>query len=229
MTLLQFRPVDGRLDEILSMLMHSREVASHPSLSYAIRLVSEEIIVNILNYAYPQQAEGYLTLCLWDEDGEITSFGHGRSYRIPYKNSIGDRLPGVLQTNSDIIDFSDAVFGRKEDWAGRVSFEDAHLMAPAKSGSKAQIKPLLGANPTSYQLYLTQQDWPPAHWDSDAPVELRGYKMYWHKNIGTNDWQLRNNSKNQKIIKQIEPLLAGNAFSSAIHFRNLTAVELGPC
>ena len=65
MTLLQFRPVDGRLDEILSMLMHSREVASHPSLSYAIRLVSEEIIVNILNYAY-------LTLCLWDEDGEIT-------------------------------------------------------------------------------------------------------------------------------------------------------------
>lgn len=72
MTLLQFRPVDGRLDEILSMLMHSREVASHPSLSYAIRLVSEEIIVNILNYAYPQQAEGYLTLCLWDEDGEIT-------------------------------------------------------------------------------------------------------------------------------------------------------------
>ena len=42
MTLLQFRPVDGRLDEILSMLMHSREVASHPSLSYAIRLVSEE-------------------------------------------------------------------------------------------------------------------------------------------------------------------------------------------
>lgn len=162
-----------------------------------------------------------------NEDGEITSFGHGRSYRIPYKNSIGDRLPGVLQTNSDIIDFSDAVFGRKEDWAGRVSFEDAHLMAPAKSGSKAQIKPLLGANQTSYQLYLTQQDWPPAHWDSDAPVELRGYKMYWHKNIGTNDWQLRNNSKNQKIIKQIEPLLAGNAFSSAIHFRNLTAVELG--
>ena len=72
MTLLQFRPVNGRLDEILSMLMHSREVASHPSLSYAIRLVSEEIIVNILNYAYPQQAEGYLTLCLWDEDGEIT-------------------------------------------------------------------------------------------------------------------------------------------------------------
>lgn len=48
MTLLQFRPVDGRLDEILSMLMHSREVASHPSLSYAIRLVSEEIIVNII-------------------------------------------------------------------------------------------------------------------------------------------------------------------------------------
>ena len=48
MTLLQFRPVVGRLDEILDMLMHSREVTSHPSLSYALRLVSEEIIVNIM-------------------------------------------------------------------------------------------------------------------------------------------------------------------------------------
>lgn len=71
MTLLQFRPVVGRLDEILDMLMHSREVTSHPSLSYALRLVSEEIIVNIINYAYPQETDGYLTLCLWDEGGEI--------------------------------------------------------------------------------------------------------------------------------------------------------------
>lgn len=71
MTLLQFRPINGRLDEILDMLMHSREVSSHPSLAYTIRLVSEEIIVNILHYAYSQETEGYLTLCLWDENEEI--------------------------------------------------------------------------------------------------------------------------------------------------------------
>lgn len=162
-----------------------------------------------------------------NEDGEITSFGHGRSYRIPYQKSVGDRLPAVLQKNPDIVDFADAVFGRKEDWAGRVSFEDAHLTSPAKLGSKDWVKPLLGANPTSYQLYLTQNDWPPAHWDSDAPIELRGYKMYWHKKLGNNGWQAEGQEASPKITKQIEPLLEGNKFSSAIHFRNLTAVELG--
>lgn len=162
-----------------------------------------------------------------NEDGEITSFGHGRSYRIPYKKSIGDRLPVVLQKNSDVVDFSDAVFGRKEDWAGRVSFEDARLTSPVNLGPKAWVKPLLGANPTSYQLYLTQNDWPPAHWDSDAPVEMRGYKMYWHKNIGNSDWQAKTEQQKKSLTKKIEPLLAGNTFSSAIHFRNLTAVELG--
>lgn len=162
-----------------------------------------------------------------NEDGEITSFGHGRSYRIPYKNSIGDRLPAALQAKDDVVDFADAVFGRKEDWAGRVSFEDACPTSDAKVGNKAWIKPLLGANPTSYQLYLTQKDWPPAHWDSDAPVELRGYKMYWHKKIDNRGWQAGAGQQNSNIMKQIQPLLPGNTFSSTIHFRNLTAVELG--
>ncbi|MCQ5209281.1 TIGR03986 family CRISPR-associated RAMP protein [Megasphaera massiliensis] len=162
-----------------------------------------------------------------NEDGEITSFGHGRSYRIPYEQSIGDRLPAVLQTDPDIVDFADAVFGRKEDWAGRVSFEDACLKGPANLESAGWVKPLLGANPTSYQLYLTQNDWPPTHWDSDASVELRGYKMYWHKNIGGNDWKAKPEQQNANITKKIQPLSPGNSFSSAIHFRNLTAVELG--
>ncbi|WP_306538292.1 TIGR03986 family CRISPR-associated RAMP protein [Megasphaera sp.] len=170
----------------------------------------------------------FLVPCFYTkENGEITSFGHGRSYRIPYRKSVGDRLPEALQANPDVVDFADAVFGHKEEWAGRVSFEDARLTSPVNLGPKAWVKPLLGANPTSYQLYLTQNDWPPAHWDSDAPVELRGYKMYWHKNIGNSDWQAKPEQQNGSITKKIEPLLAGNAFSSAIHFRNLTAVELG--
>lgn len=170
----------------------------------------------------------FLVPCFYTkENGEITSFGHGRSYRIPYQKSVGDRLPAVLQKNPDVVDFSDAVFGRKEDWAGRVSFEDARLTSPVNLGPKAWVKPLLGANPTSYQLYLTQNDWPPAHWDSDAPVEMRGYKMYWHKNIGNSDWQAKTEQQKKSLTKKIEPLLAGNTFSSAIHFRNLTAVELG--
>lgn len=171
----------------------------------------------------------FLVPCFYtkEKDGLITSFGHGRSYRIPYRHSVGDRLPQVLQEKSETIDFTDAVFGRKEDWAGRLSFEDARLTGPADMGQKEWVKPLLGANPTSFQLYLTQKDWPPAHWDSDAPVELRGYKMYWHKNIDNNGWKANKDQQNGNITKKIQPLLAGNTFKSAIHFRNLTKVELG--
>lgn len=170
----------------------------------------------------------FLVPCFYTkEDGQITSFGHGRSYRIPYRHSVGDRLPEVLQKAEDVVDFADAVFGCKERWAGRVSFEDARLNGPADFDQKDWVKPLLGANPTSFQLYLTQQDWPPAHWDSDAPVELRGYKMYWHKHIGNGDWRAANSQQNYKITKKIRPLRAGHTFTSAIHFRNLTAIELG--
>lgn len=170
----------------------------------------------------------FLVPCFYTkENDKITSFGHGRSYRIPYRHSVGDRLPRALQEESETIDFADVVFGRKEDWAGRLSFEDARLTGPAQVGPKDWVKPLLGANPTSFQLYLTQKDWPPAHWDSDAPVELRGYKMYWHKNIDNNGWKANKDQQNGNITKKIQPLLAGNTFKSAIHFRNLTAVELG--
>ncbi len=51
--------------------------------------------------------------------------------------------------------------------------------------------------------------------------------MYWHKNIGGNDWKAKPEQQNANITKKIQPLSPGNSFSSAIHFRNLTAVELG--
>lgn len=72
MTELQFRPIHGSLDEILDELMQSGEVSSHPSLSYTIRLVSEEIIVNIIHYAYATEADAYLMLCIQDEDGVLS-------------------------------------------------------------------------------------------------------------------------------------------------------------
>lgn len=72
MTKLQFHPIHGRLEEILTSLMHTREVTAHPSLAYTIRLVSEEIIANIMNYAYPRDSEAYLSLHLCDENGTIS-------------------------------------------------------------------------------------------------------------------------------------------------------------
>ena len=41
------------------------------------------------------------------EDGKVVAFGHGRSFRIPYRNWIGDNVP--LAQQSAAIDFADAV------------------------------------------------------------------------------------------------------------------------
>lgn len=160
------------------------------------------------------------------EDNQITAFGHGRSFRIPYRHSIGDRINKNLE-NETVIDFTDAVFGRKELWAGRVSFEDAPLEGVPKYASKGYIKPLMGPNPTSYQLYLKQTGYPPAHWDSLDATEVRGYKMYWHQKIKNTDWQADYASNLDTLTKEIHPLAPNNAFHGKIHFRNLTAIELG--
>ncbi len=159
------------------------------------------------------------------ENDVVTSFGHGRSYRIPYRHTVGDRIPEALQ-NPDIIDFADAVFGRKEYWAGRVSVEDAQLEGAPQYEQADFIKPQLGANPTSYQLYLKQSAYPPAHWDSPRATTIRGYKAYWHHAVSK--WQAETkNERNENVTKRIQPLKKGQTFTAKIHFRELRAVELG--
>ncbi len=73
-----FKPVAGRAYEILDFIMQTEEVQAHPSLAYNIRLSCEEVIVNIINYAYPIGAGGYIELsvtvdkkklCIEIEDG----------------------------------------------------------------------------------------------------------------------------------------------------------------
>lgn len=75
-----FKPIAGRAYEILDFIMQTEEVRAHPSLAYTIRLSCEEIIVNIINYAYPAGTGGYIglsvtmdkkRLCIEIEDGGI--------------------------------------------------------------------------------------------------------------------------------------------------------------
>ena len=61
------------------------------------------------------------------KDGEVQHFGHGRFYRIPYNKSIGDHLPKELESQNGIVDLTESILGRSRDWAGRVSFSEAHL------------------------------------------------------------------------------------------------------
>lgn len=158
------------------------------------------------------------------KDGVVQHFGHGRYYRIPYESSIADHVPESLQ--KDTIDFADAIFGYKALWAGRVSFEDAALEAPAKALAASRSHPLMTPNPTSFQLYLKQAGKEPRHWDSDAPI--RGYKLYWHQKATADSWRLDPaRDKEVKGTQEIRPLAAGARFSGAIRFKNLRPEELG--
>ena len=156
------------------------------------------------------------------EGDRVTAFGHGQCFRIPYKNSIGDVVPQNLQ-DEKIIDFADAVFGRKENWASRVAFEDAAPISEIETLETETAHPLMQPNPTSYQLYLKQGEKILNHWDKDK-AQLRGYKFYWHNQIW--DWKDNSNARDD-LAKKLTPLKKGNNFKSKIRFQNLSAVELG--
>ena len=195
----------------------------------------------------PQSIEGIpaydqIVPCFYltDASGEITSFGHGQSYRIPYDNTIMDAIPSKLKEN--IIDFSDAVFGHSANtkneasWASRISFYDATISENKGVYPLAEAHMMMQPNPTSFQLYLKQnQKNKLTDWDSPEKPRIRGYKMYWH-NSEKHEWQANKfekdtNDKRAKgtlpLLKKIAPLKPGTKFFGVLHFHDLTKEELG--
>ena len=162
-----------------------------------------------------------------EENGQVTAFGHGQCFRIPYKNRIGD---AVKIAGNDSIDFADLIFGMK-NLASRVYFEDA---TPEKFSTlpRATTHPLMQPNPTSYQLYLKQSGGKLNHWDSDG-AQIRGCKFYWHN--AAPDWKATQSELNldvgktadKRLTKEMTPLNKGSRFTSKIRFKNLNALELG--
>ncbi len=161
---------------------------------------------------------------------KVGDFGFGPFYRIPYDKRIKDHIPKAMQDETR-VDYSDAVFGRKEYWGGRVFFEDARWGGDLKDLSAASLAPayshpLMSPNPTSFQLYLKTKADKAQHWGLDT--QIRGYKLYWHQACGERDWQLV--EPTEKIVNgttKITPLKAGSTFHGRIRFRDLTSVELG--
>lgn len=75
-----FQPIIGRTNEIMDFLMHTKEVQACPSLAYTVRISCEEIIVNIISYAYPPDTDGFIwlevtrngeKLCIEMQDGGV--------------------------------------------------------------------------------------------------------------------------------------------------------------
>ena len=162
---------------------------------------------------------GYL-----ERNGEVTAFGHGLCFRIPYENGIMDAIPANLQ--QDTIDFATAIFGDKERWASRVFFEDGEPEGNIEKLETATAHPLLQPNPTSYQLYLEQDGRKLKHWDAPEGVKIRGYKMYWHNKMS--DWKAtEDEAKLTNVVRKITPIKRGSHFHAKVRFQNLSELELG--
>lgn len=180
-----------------------------------------------------------------DGNGNVTAFGHGECFRIPYLHAIADAVPEDVKKAT--IDFSDAVFGKMllgkkggSLWASRVFFEDAHPEGQVGYDDSHRAHPLASPNPTSYQLYLKQTDKNNLrHWDSPGAC-IRGYKVYWH-NPKKDAWQAsqneidgidkdpRGNWKDPKrqLTREIIPIKPGARFQARIRFSRLRAEEIG--
>lgn len=167
-----------------------------------------------------------ITPCFFTVDpitNYVDHFGAQLYYRIPYKKSIKEHVPNTLNTNR--VDYTDLVFGLKEYWGGRVSFEDAKLSAEFFEEDEfldTTLKSiaLLGPNPTSFQLYLNQdKDEQCLHWNDD--VDIRGVKHYWHREEGHN---AGTDKVTTKCRNRVRP---GVIFKGKVYFKSLTNEELG--
>ena len=165
-----------------------------------------------------------------EKDGLVEHFGHGRFYRIAYDLKISDHLPNSLEQHNNGVDLCDSVFGYGDNWAGRVSFSDAHVQGTLKMCPSDYPHPLMGPNPTSFQLYL-EQDVDDHntynHWGHEH-ASLRGYKMYWHQPLEkAKNWTRTDEEKEIKGTRKIRPVDREVTFTSRIHFERLSDVELG--
>lgn len=71
MKLLHFQPIAGKALEILDAILHTPEVASCKKEFSALRLVCEELVVNVVDYAYPEDADGWMDIEIEKGDDSI--------------------------------------------------------------------------------------------------------------------------------------------------------------
>ncbi len=172
----------------------------------------------------------------------IISIGHTGMFRLAYKHELNYFVKQKYESNT--IDIAMAIFGNESDFASRVFFEDAYLNDNSKD--KIQNNPvtpkiLSEPKPTSFQLYLNQYkenirtksikgDMEGLRDYNSADAEIRGYKLYWHKNINAQEYVETDSialNKHSSQYTKIKPIKTGAEFSGRIRFENLSEVELG--
>lgn len=91
MTTCRFQPIKDKAEEIIQSIIHVDEVANLPYLAYTIHLVVEEIVVNIVNYAYPD-GEGYLVVRVHNDQQALSL--EFRDHGLPF-NPLEQPVPDL--------------------------------------------------------------------------------------------------------------------------------------
>lgn len=64
---LRFEPIAGKSAEIIEKVMSSEDISSEPALEFKLRLCIEEVVENIVNYAY-ERGNGFMEVGTSRED-----------------------------------------------------------------------------------------------------------------------------------------------------------------
>lgn len=91
MTIRRFQPIQGKAEEIIQSIIQTNEIVALPSFAYMIHLVVEEIVVNIVDYAYPE-GNGYLEVRINNDNKELTI--EFRDHGIPF-NPLEQSMPDL--------------------------------------------------------------------------------------------------------------------------------------
>ena len=204
---------------------------------------------NVLENVKKYHAYGMPIFYQTDVDGNLTSFGNTKNYRLPYHETVRNHLfdcHNQIKLKRDKnnqtfekLDFVSLIFGKTNEnskversIATRVYFEDAICENPSYLNT-CVLKILSSPKPTSFQLYLKQPKGIDTkkeqlqHWN-DANAKIRGFKQYWHK-INDAGYKAADGTKkpSDSFPDPVKPLGANNIFKGRIRFENLTNKELG--
>ncbi len=165
------------------------------------------------------------------------------------------------------LDYANAIFGFVGDiktkdnqvlkaLAGRVYFTDIISNETEPTPIDVVPKYLSSPKPTTFQHYVSQKSRyermeevkftggrtikDRIHYNSQGDPEIRGNKLYWHKDIKDSDWKEGNGDSKvqkeliEKIRKEenkthtiIKPATPKTSFEGKIYFENLSEKELG--
>lgn len=65
----RFEPISGRVEEIVEYIMDVPELPADEGIKFKVRLCAEEAVVNIVDYAYPDDRDGFIDVRTETADG----------------------------------------------------------------------------------------------------------------------------------------------------------------